>query len=110
MNGFRGTNQAAGRAHPEGIGPINQRKLLRMMRVVIDTSQSKASSRGRDDARKSLTWLYREAHWNTPYVLRNLGVKRCRYLRGLGWTVPMEYCVLEESERERLRSNIKARS
>ena len=88
MTGFRGHSQSAG--SPVAKGPMGQRELVQVLRVLIDTSKSQASSRTRDDARKALRELLKEANWHTPYVLRNLGARRCRYLAGLGYSVPIE--------------------
>lgn len=86
--GFKGYNQDRGRTGQKG--PIPQKRLVVVLRVLIDTSKSRASSRMRDDARATLRQLMETANWNTPYVLRNVGAKRCRYLRGLGYDVPIE--------------------
>ena len=86
MTGFRGHSQNAGRGAAKG--PMGQRELVQVLRVLIDTSRSKASSRTRDDARKTLRELLKEANWHTPYILRNLGARRCRYLAGLGYDIP----------------------
>jgi hypothetical protein len=89
MSGFRGYNQAAGRgAGPKSIGPVSQRDLVRLLCPIIDAAKAKASSRTRDDARKTLRHLLNEAHWQTPYVRQNLGVRRCRYIAGLGYPMP----------------------
>ena len=88
MSGFRGHNQAAGRTAPRG--PMPQRELVSVLRVLIDTSRAKVSSRTRDDARATLRELLANANWRTPYVLRNIGARRCRYLMGLGYDVPIE--------------------
>lgn len=85
---FRGYNQTGG--SPRRIGPIPQRELVTTLRILIDTARARAASRTRDEARQTLRELMAVANWNTPYVLRNIGAKRCRYLRGLGYAVPLE--------------------
>lgn len=86
---FRGHNQALRTGVTKG--PVPQRELLSILRVLIDTSRARAASRTRDEARKALRALLAEANWQTAFVLRNLGAKRCRYLSGLGYPVSSEY-------------------
>lgn len=86
MTGFRGHNQAAGRSGPKG--PVPQKELVSLLSALIDASQARAASRTRDEARKALRELLAISNWQTPYVRRNIGVKRCRYLAGLGYAIP----------------------
>ena len=88
MTGFRGHNQSAGTAGRKG--PIPQRKLLLMLKVLIDTCRDRGAGRERDEARRLLREVMATANWDTPYVRRNLGSRRCRYLLGLGYPVPIE--------------------
>ncbi len=97
MSPFRGSNQAAGSRQPKG--PVPQRKLLVLLRSLIDTSRSKAASRTRDEARAALRELMATTNWHTPYVLRNLGTKRCRYLSSLGYDIPVEDTMRSTIER-----------
>lgn len=83
-NGFRGSNQDHDHRGPR-IGVIRQHRLLPMMRVLIDKAREEHSSRTRDAARTTLRDLHATAHWNTSFVLRNLGVRRCRWLAEQGW-------------------------
>lgn len=96
MTGFRGHSQSEGGAQK---GPLGQRELVSVLRVLIDTAKGKSASRTRDDARATLRDLLSEANWNTPYVLRNIGAKRCRYLSGIGWPVPSKYALRSDVER-----------
>lgn len=95
--GFRGHGQDRGRTAERG--PVSQKQLLLMLRVLIDTSRGKAASRTRDEARRALRELLAMANWNTSYVLRNLGARRCRYLSGLGYPVPAELALRSDIER-----------
>ena len=87
--GFRGHNQSAGWGSPQK-GPLGQRDLVAVLKVLIDTAQTKASSRTRDEARRTLRGLMATAHWDTNYVRRNLGIRRCRYLAGQGYPMPAD--------------------
>jgi hypothetical protein len=97
-DGFRGHGREKNRTGV-AIGPISQKRLLPMIRVLIDASRSKAASRTRDDARAALRLIGQTANWNTPYILRNLRARRCRYLYGLGWPVPTSYLVADDISR-----------
>lgn len=99
---FRGHNQAHDRKGQQ-VGPVPQRELVRMLAILIDTSRAKVAGRQRDEARKALRDLMATAHWNTPYVRRNIGVRRCRHLLALGYPVPVGDTIPEGIERlERL--------
>lgn len=87
MTGFRGHGQEK-RAPQKG--SIPQRQLVKILSITIDTARAKAAGRGRDEARTALRLIMTEAHWDTPYVRRNLGIRRCRYLAGLGYPMPYE--------------------
>lgn len=87
---FRGHNQAAGGPGKRGVIP--QRELVRVLRVLIDTARA-VPGRGRDEARATIRDLLATANWRTPYVLRNIGARRCRYLAGMGYPVPAEFAL-----------------
>ena len=89
MSEFRGHNQAAGWGSGKK-GSIPQKMLVKTLAALIDASRAKVSSRTRDDARRTLREVMATANWNTPYVLRNIGFRRCNYLRGLGYHVPRD--------------------
>jgi len=95
-DGFRGHSQSH-----DGVakGPVSQRQLVKVLTVLIDTSRGKVSSKTRDDARRTLRELMAVANWNTPFVCRNIGAKRARYLRGLGYPVPIEYAIRTSIDR-----------
>ena len=97
MSEFRGHSQHLGTNTTKG--PVPQRQLLSLLRVLIDTARARAASRTRDEARRTLRSLMAEANWQTPYVLRNLGARRCRYLSGLGYPVSSEYALRSSIER-----------
>lgn len=86
MTGFRGHNQD-GRTGTKK-GAIGQRQLVKVLSPLIDACQSKAPSKVRDDARATLRDLLAASNWRTAFVLRNLGVRRCRYLAALGYDIP----------------------
>ena len=96
MSGFRGHGQE--RRGPQ-IGPVSQRQLVKILSVLIDTARSRGASKTRDDARRALRDLMTEANWNTPYVTRNIGARRCRYLIGLGYKVPIEAATRSDIDR-----------
>jgi hypothetical protein len=98
MSDFRGHGQEKNRTGV-AIGPLGQKRLVLVLRVLIDTSRGKAASKTRDDARRALRELMAVANWRTPYVMRNLAAKRCRYLRGLGYDVPLEYAMRTSIDR-----------
>jgi hypothetical protein len=100
-DGFRGHGRERGNRTlgPNPIGPVSQANLLPMLRILIDASRGKAASRTRDEARASLRQLMTTANWNTPYVLRNLRARRCRYLYGLGYPVPSHYLIGDDPSR-----------
>ena len=96
MSPFRGHNQQ-GRSPQKG--PVPQRELVRLLDALIDAAKVKYASATRDQARYELRRLMAEANWNTPYVLRNIGARRCRYLAGLGYDVPSEFSLRSDIER-----------
>ena len=105
--GFRGNNQSAGQVQDEAgrwarKGPVPQRELVHLLDSLIDASKAKSGTRTRDEARAALRALMAVANWNTPYVLTNCGVRRCKYLAGLGYPVPYTYLVVSAKDRERL--------
>lgn len=71
-------------------GSIPQRQLVKILAITIDTARAKAAGRGRDEARATLRLIMAEANWSTPYVFKNIGARRCRYLAGLGYKIPYE--------------------
>lgn len=97
VDGFRGHHRERRSRAP--IGPVAQRDLVVILRKLIDVSRGKSSSRTRDEARRMLRLLMAEANWNTPYILRNIGAKRCRYLSGMGYTIDAAYSMRSSIER-----------
>lgn len=68
-----------------------QRQLVPVLCDLIDAAAAKGTSAHRDIARSRLRQVMRDEHWNTSYVLNNIGVGRCRYLAGLGHPVPSRW-------------------
>jgi hypothetical protein len=85
---FRGNNQAAGGV-PKG--PVPQRDLVPLLKALIDASRAKSGTRTRDEARAALRSLLAVANWHTPYVMKNIGERRCRYLNQMGHPIPYTY-------------------
>jgi hypothetical protein len=79
-------------------GPIAQRQLLLVLRLLIDASKADRSGK----ARERLHRVLQTCHWRTPYILHNIGVKRCQMIASLGYSVPVEY-LIPESVPDRLR-------
>lgn len=105
MSGFRGTNQYHDHKG-ERIGAISQWRLLPIMRACIDIAAREGhGSATRDQARATLRMIRTDCNWQTAFVLRNIGIKRCRYLRGLGWPVPDRFLTQPEEETLRMRRN-----
>ena len=97
MSPFRGHHQE--RRSAVAIGPVPQRELVIMLRVLIDAAKAKGAGKTRDDARRTLRELLAVANWSTSYVLRNIGARRCRYLSGLGYNVPAADALRSSIER-----------
>lgn len=93
----RGTNTARK-------GPVSQDNLLAVLKPLIDAARSKSSSRTRDDSRAMVRRLMTEAEWNTPFILRNLGAKRCRYLSSLGYIIESQYLAARPGDIERMNA------
>lgn len=85
MTEFRGHGQSKGTGTTKGAIP--QKKLVKLLGVLIDTARARSASKTRDDARAALRWLETEANWHTPFVLRNIGLRRRRYLRTIGYPI-----------------------
>ena len=69
------------------IGSVPQKKLVPMLRLLTDVARSQSPSATRDQARETLRLLRDTAHWETPFVLVNIGLRRRRYLAAIGWTM-----------------------
>jgi hypothetical protein len=72
-------------------GPISQRRLAKMLPVLVDLATAKAASKTRDDARQVLRETLAVANWRTPYIMRALRVKRCRKLAAMGYVIDTKY-------------------
>ena len=97
---FRGHSQGDGGWTRKG--PVPQRELVKLLGSLVDASKAKSGTRTRDEARAALRALLDIANWNTSYVLSNLGVRRCKYLAGLGYPVPYTYLWVSDKDKERL--------
>lgn len=76
---------------PARIGPVSQRDLVRQLVPLIDAAMANGATAHRDLARAELRDLLATAHVRTPYVLRNLNPRRCRYLASIGFWVDSKY-------------------
>lgn len=68
-----------------------QRELVPVLVGLVDAASAKGATAHRDIARSRLREVLRDEHWNTSFVLNNLGRKRCRYIAGLGQPVPYRW-------------------
>lgn len=105
MGRFNGHSQAAGRHAVRR--RVGQRQAVTLLRPLIDASMSKAPSRTRDDARRAVRELIANANWRTPFVLRNIGCRRARYLARLGLDVPAQYLTKDASALEQWKEQQK---
>jgi hypothetical protein len=83
-------------------GTMSQRDLLERMKVVIDQASARGAGIGRDNAKAALRELLRVEHWDTEFIRYNLGVKRCRYLRSLGYPISNRHLFASEDDVERI--------
>ena len=81
---------------------IAQRPLLEQLKVLIDHASAKGAGASRDVAKSNLRVALRDGNWDTVYVLYNLGVRRCRYLRSIGYPVPGKYLYASENDVQRI--------
>lgn len=77
--------------YPPRKGPISQRDLLKVLLPLVDVAMGKVSSKSRDDARGLLREVLTVANWQTPFILRNLSTRRCRFLTRMGYPIPSRY-------------------
>ncbi len=73
------------------VGLVSQRDLRPLLRVLVDASNAKSGSRTRDEARAALRQVLDTCNWNTPAVLNNIGVRRCKVIARMGYPVPYAY-------------------
>jgi hypothetical protein len=83
---------------------IAQRPLLEQLKYLIDHASAKSASAARDVAKSNLRAAMRDGDWNTVFILYNLGVRRNRYLRSIGYPVPSKYLYARESDVERINA------
>ena len=83
---------------------IPQRLLLDRLKYLIDKASTKGASAARDQAKAELRQAMTEGDWNTTYILYNLAVRRCRYLRSIGYPVPTRYLFASEDDVERINA------
>jgi hypothetical protein len=79
-------------------GVLSQRKLVTLLRPLIDAAGSRAPTHTRDEARRTLRELLATSNWQTPYVFHNIAARRCRYLTTMGYIVPKEYLMDFETD------------
>ena len=89
--------------HPRK-GTVTQRLLLLQLKNLIDEASAKGAGIGRDNARRDLKLMMKEESWNTEFIRYNLGVKRCRYLRSVGYPIANRYLFASEDDIERIKS------
>lgn len=86
---------------PARKGDIAQRELVPRLKILIDDASSKQSTAHRDIARMRLREILEKTNWRTPYVLRNISSRRCRYIASMGFWVPGDRLLLPNRRRER---------
>jgi len=82
--------------------PVPQRLLLERLKRLIDLASAKGASASRDQAKYELRELLNTEHWQTVYIYYNLAVRRCRYLRSIGYPVPGKYLYASENDVQRI--------
>jgi hypothetical protein len=87
VSGFQGTGSR------NRVGPLAQRELLVLLKALVDASRAKSASRTRDEARAALRATLDTAHWNTPWLRHNLGVRRMKVIARMGYQVPYDALV-----------------
>ncbi len=98
--GFKGHGQE--KRGPQK-GPVSQDDLVPLLRVLVDASKARSGTRTRDEARAALRALLDAARWDTPYVLWNIGYRRCVFISRMGYRVPYDYLTRKGLDRlERL--------
>ena len=83
---------------------LPQRDLLLRLKYLIDRASAKGAGAARDQAKAELRTTLTENDWNTNYILYNLAVRRCRYLRSIGYPVPTKYMFASEDDVERIKA------
>lgn len=79
---------------PAKKGDITQRELVPTLKLLVDDASSKQSTAHRDISRMLLREILETANWRTPYVLRNISSRRCRYIASMGFWISGEYLLL----------------
>lgn len=95
-------NRGKDRHHRKG--PVGQRELLRLLKVLIDASMRPTGSLSRDQARQGVRALLASTNWQTPFILQNLWPKRCRYLSSLGYVIEPKYLAARPGDVERINA------
>lgn len=90
-------------------GSMAQRTLLEVLKNLIDEASAKGAGAARDIARDHLRDTLLDANWRTPYIWKNLGVRRCRYLASIGKSVPFEYLYTSEKDIARIEAHKEGR-
>lgn len=96
MGKFRGHSQDAGRTAPRH--KISQKQTVALLRPLIDASMAKAATPHRDKAREAVHAVLANSRWNSAYVLKNIGARRCRYLARIGYPVPTRFSMASRIE------------
>jgi hypothetical protein len=90
-------------------GPVGQERLLGLLKALIDAARRPVPSRTRDDARVAIRQLLAVANWRTPYILRGLGAKRCRYLSSLGYVIESKWLGPRPGDLDRINAYVEGR-
>jgi hypothetical protein len=85
-------------------GTMVQRDLLERLKNLIDAASAKGAGIGRDNAKAELRAILKVEHWQSEFILYNLGVKRCRYLRSIGMPVSSKHMFASEADVERIKA------
>jgi hypothetical protein len=86
-------------------GDVPQRLLLIRLKRLIDDASAKGAGAARDQAKTELREVMNTAHWDTEYIKYNAGVRRCRYLRSVGYPIANRYLFASESDVERITAH-----
>jgi hypothetical protein len=83
---------------------LTQRVLLERLKYLIDRASAKGAGASRDQAKLELRETLRTSDWNTTFILYNLSVSRCRYLRSLGYPIPNNRLFTSQEDIDRINA------
>lgn len=70
---------------------MSQREMLPTVNALVDASRARSASRTRDEARAALRLLLDTCNWRTPWLMHNIGVRRCKVIARMGYPVPYAF-------------------